>query len=164
VVCRMECPPLPWEHHEKKSPFVRWAEPRSMGLMLASLPTAASGAGARLDAACADQMQVDTPCACAAGSSTQRSAAPQTRSSAAAAAAAAAAGASSSCEDAMMAEQQAAATRPAPRNPADAPMRKLSVSLIDTYKLINQVCTDGWLDGLDRLFEWTVVCVHHAFG
>ena len=26
------------------------------------------------------------------------------------------------------------------RNAADAPMRKLSVNLIDTYKLINQVC------------------------
>lgn len=131
-----------------------------MDLMLASLPTSGTGGGVHPDSGGVDQMQVDTPCACTAGSSVPKAPTPQTRSSAAAAAAAV--GASSSCEDAMMAEQ--AAARHVPRNPADAPMRKLSISLIDTYKLINQVKrVSGWMDGrIVRLFALGLQgCVGH---
>ncbi len=44
--------------------------------------------------------------------------------------------ASASTHDATMADP---AARKPPRKHSDAPMRKLSISLIDTYKLINQV-------------------------
>ena len=46
-----------------------------------------------------------------------------------------------------------AATLRQPRKHSDAPMRKLSVSLIDTYKLINQVSWNPsgvWCGGCDN--------------
>jgi len=126
-----------WTHHTDVSPFVTWAaEPRAMDMCIQSLPPTAEPLGAA-----ADRMQVDpppvsanTPC------SGLGQAQPGIRAASMSAAVCTPAASSSGCaamaEDSPMGES---APRRQPRNPADAPMRKLSVNLIDTYKLVNQV-------------------------
>eukprot|EP00316_Scyphosphaera_apsteinii_P004161 CAMPEP_0119326926 /NCGR_PEP_ID=MMETSP1333-20130426/69589_1 /TAXON_ID=418940 /ORGANISM="Scyphosphaera apsteinii, Strain RCC1455" /LENGTH=502 /DNA_ID=CAMNT_0007335365 /DNA_START=174 /DNA_END=1682 /DNA_ORIENTATION=+ len=91
-----------------------------------------------------DRMQVDTPCTCVNTScgvavpAISQSCTRNSRGSSSDVAATAAAAASSS-EDFPMGGMGESVPRQQPRNPADAPIRKLSVNLIDTYKLINQV-------------------------
>ena len=114
--------PHPWlsQHHIEASPFVLRGTLAScsMDAIMTSLPVAA-------DAPQPDRMQVD-----AVGGST--AAMPQTHATAAS-------GAGPSTEDAHMGEQ--AQVKPG-RNASEAPLLKLSVNLIDTYKMINQVRAD----------------------
>lgn len=113
--------PHPWlsQHHTEASPFVLRGTLAScsMDAIMTSLPLAA-------DASQPDRMQVDAGAASAAPPAVPQ--APHATSS----------GAGPSTEDAPMGEQ---AQPKAGRNASEAPLLKLSVNLIDTYKMINQV-------------------------
>jgi len=91
-------------------------------------------------------MEIDTPRACSAASCSKAGpsqcllSAPPVSQKALCTESAAASEVVASCEELPEVEQTPG--RKQPRNPADAPMRKLSVNLIDTYKLINQVYYD----------------------
>ena len=122
--------PHPWlsQHHIEASPFVLRGTLAScsMDAIMTSLPVAA-------DAPQPDRMQVD-----AVGGST---AAAMPHSSPHASASS---GAGPSTEDAHMGEQ--AQVKPG-RNASEAPLLKLSVNLIDTYKMINQVRAEPTVSG-----------------
>jgi len=120
----------PWlaNHNTDVSPFVQYAQSGALGSSavpdisaLANMVAAADGGAA------AAKMQVE-----AAGGAPGSTHA-QTRSAARAAAQAAAASSTAAAGPSSAAPPRRA------RNPAEAPLRKLSVQLIDTYKLINQV-------------------------
>ena len=124
-----------WRTHPDASPFVP----------LNAFMQAASGLAARQAAADSsvrqpDSMQVDSNAA-PGGANASSSAADLSAAAAACRAAHSGAGPSGvapgGSDDATMAEPPA---RKAARKHSDAPMRKLSANLIDTYKLINQVC------------------------
>ncbi len=118
--------PHPWlsQHHTDNSPFVLRGtlQSCSMDAIMTSLPMTAP-------APAPDSMQVDAVGAASAAVP------PPAASEVEAPPPASSEGAGPSSEDAPMGED--AAARP-PRNPSEAPLRKLSVNLIDTYKMINQ--------------------------
>jgi len=126
-----------WHTHPDVSPFVPLAQSALVRAM--DYAGLAQGRGSDSSARQPESMQVDSTSGAAPG-------APNASCSSAAAAAAAAASGSRSeagpsgvqpgAYDASMAEPS---QRKPPRKHSEAPMRKLSVSLIDTYKLINQV-------------------------
>lgn len=120
-----------WHTHPDVSPFMPLGTQQSSGQALASASDAATARAQQQQQAersAPEGMQVEpAPVPGAAGSS--GAAGPSSAAGPSGAQPAAA-------YDAAMADP---AARKPPRKHADAPMRKLSVSLIDTYKLINQV-------------------------
>jgi hypothetical protein len=131
-----------WNTHPDVSPFVPLAAAQlSLHRMgFAGLQhSAASGGAAPIRQP--DSMQVDsTAPRASAASSTEAAAAPRAGASAGSSSEAGAASGVPTCGGGAAAE---AAVRRPPRKHSDAPVRKLSVSLIDTYKLINQVCSSA---------------------
>ena len=120
-------------HHSADfSPFVPLAAAQ---LGIQRMDFAAVAPGGRADQAArqpsGDSMQVDSSGAAAAAAASSAN-----RSAAAASSEAGPSGVVPPGGDSSMAVEQ---QRKKPRKHSDAPMRKLSVSLIDTYKLINQV-------------------------
>ena len=114
--------PHPWlgQHHVTSSPFVLKGSLQEtamahMGEIMTSLPNASAG----------ERMQVDD------GAARPPAMAP---ASAPGEAGPSSSGGGRDDGDAAMDSEPKQ-----PRNPAEAPMRKLSVNLIDTYKMINQV-------------------------
>jgi len=123
-----------WHTHPDVSPFVPLAAAQLSLQRMDFAGLAAPGRSSDSSARQPESMQIDS------------TSAPQTSANASGCRQPAAAAASSSeagpsgvapgAYDATMTEQP---PRKPPRKHSDAPMRKLSVSLIDTYKLINQV-------------------------
>ena len=108
-----------WQHHTDVSPFATFSAGLQASMDALMQPASRDAAGSS-----SQSMQVDEAPAA---------------SQPAASSAAGSSGASGSGtqEDVAMAPASAPPARKA-RNAADAPMRKLSVNLIDTYKTINQ--------------------------
>ena len=128
-----------WHTHPDVSPFVPLAAAQLSLQRMDFAGLAQQGRGSESSSRQPESMQVDST-----------SAAPGANASASSGAAQPAASASASSSEAGPSGVQPGAmdtsmTEPQPRRPprkhSDAPMRKLSVSLIDTYKLINQVWT-----------------------
>ncbi len=125
-----------WQHHLDASPFVTVSAPElamksrsSLDIMMQKLPITSISEHAQMD-------EGSSSAACPSVQNTTQQAASsasvQTRTA--------------SRDEAGPSQQHAPGAGPSaprphrePRDPMDAPLRKLSVNLIDTYKLINQV-------------------------